>query len=88
MPDIASAPTDDPVVHDGDQALRRLEQLGVDIDRLDAALDAGDVAARQATEFSPVMAAGMMRWLITVQVLREGLADDGWAFSEDRNSPE
>lgn len=75
------------LVHHGTEAVDRLDQLGIGIGRLFAALDAGDVAARQADEFSPVMAAGTLRWLETVRMLRQGLATDGWSLNDDRNSP-
>ena len=75
------------VVRHGQAADRRLDQLGIDPGRLYAALDAGDVAARQADEFSPGMAAGTLRWLETVRMLRQGLAADGWSPNDDRNSP-
>lgn len=71
----------------GDGALRRLAELGVRLERITAALDAGDLAARQADEFSPVTAAGTLRWIETVHTLRAGLCADGWALNDDRNSP-
>jgi hypothetical protein len=80
-------PTHEPLVREGTDASRRLSELGVGLARLSAALDAGDQAARQADRFSPVTAAGMLRWLTTVQVLRRGFADDGWEINDDRNSP-
>lgn len=75
------------MVHQGESAAHRLLQLGVGRDRLDAALDAGDVAARQADRFSPVSGAGTLRWMETVRMLRQGLATDGWVPNDDRNSP-
>jgi hypothetical protein len=81
------SPTHEPVIHAGEAAIRRLQQLGINPDRLFDALDAGDVAARQADVFSPVNAAGMLRWLETVRALRQGLAADGWTTNDDRNSP-
>lgn len=84
---VENNPTHEPQVFDGAGATRRLHDLGINVDRLAAALDAGDIAARQADMFSPVTAAGMLRWLATVQVLRRGLADDGWTLNDDRNSP-
>lgn len=80
-------PVHQPLVHEGQAAEQRLAQLGVDAERLGAALDAGDVAARQADRFSPVNGAGMLRWLETVRMLRQGLATDGWSLNDDRNSP-
>lgn len=71
----------------GPEAAARLRELGVSQGRLDEALDAGDVAARQATIFSPVNAAGMYRWLETVTRLRTGLAADGWQAKDPNNSP-
>lgn len=65
----------------------RLNALGVRLERLNAALDAGDVAARQADQFSPVNGAGVLRWVMTVTVLRQGLAADGWTATDPRNSP-
>lgn len=76
-----------PVVLHGAAATARLLELGVGRQRLFDALDAGDQAARQADRFSPVNAAGMLRWLETVRRLREGLAADGWSLNDDRNSP-
>ncbi|MCL2594544.1 MAG: hypothetical protein FWD83_03360 [Promicromonosporaceae bacterium] len=77
----------EPLVHCADDAVRRLSELGINSERLTAALDAGDVMARQADTFSPVMAAGTYRWMETVRKLREGLAIDGWQLSDERNSP-
>ena len=76
-----------PQVHSGAAAADRLRGLQVDPARLFTALDAGDLAARQADEYSPVTAAGMLRWLATVRQLRQGLASDGWECRDDRNSP-
>jgi hypothetical protein len=76
-----------PTLFHGPAASARLGELGVGQQRLFDALDAGDLAARQADEFSPINAAGMLRWLETVRRLREGLAADGWLLNDDRNSP-
>lgn len=78
---------DDTIVYTGVAARARLAELGLVLDVLEAALDSGDVAARQADEFSPVTAAGTYRWMETVHGLREGLASHGWTCSDDRNSP-
>lgn len=80
-------PAEGPAVVTGDAARRRLRDLGVDPERLFEALDAGDVAARQADVFSPVTAAGTLRWLETVRMLRQGLVTDDWVLNDDRNSP-
>jgi len=80
-------PVHEPLVHQGEAAVLRLSQLGVELERLGAALDAGDVAARQADRFSPVNGAGTLRWMETVRMLRQGLAVDGWSPNDDRNSP-
>lgn len=80
-------PIHEPLVHQGRAAEQRLQQLGVLPGRLYAALDAGDVAARQADSFSPVNAAGTYRWMESVRMLRQGLASDGWKPNDDRNSP-
>jgi hypothetical protein len=80
-------PVHEPSVHRGAAAARRLRQLGIAPERLFSALDAGDVAARQADEFSPVTAAGTLRWMETVRMLRQGLGIDGWVPNDDRNSP-
>jgi hypothetical protein len=80
-------PCHEPVVHHGEDAAYRLRQLGIVPERLFDALDAGDVAARQADEFSPVTAAGTLRWLESVRMLRQGLVTDGWVLNDDRNSP-
>lgn len=80
-------PKDEPLVHEGVAVDRRLAQLGVARERLGDALDAGDVAARQADRFSPVTAAGTLRWHETVRMLRQGLVADGWELSDTRGSP-
>ncbi|MGW2092070.1 hypothetical protein [Promicromonospora sukumoe] len=82
-----SNPIHEATVREGAAADRRLAELGIARHRLEAALDAGDSAARQADKFSPVTAAGTYRWMSTVQMLRMGLATDGWLVSDDRNSP-
>lgn len=84
---MSSEPIHQPAVHEGASAQLRLSELGIAQPRLDAALDAGDSAARQADKYSPVTAAGTYRWMSTVQLLRLGLAADGWAVNDDRNSP-
>ncbi|SNS54063.1 hypothetical protein SAMN06309944_0712 [Micrococcales bacterium KH10] len=80
-------PVHQPVIHEGSAVQQRLAHLGIAQKRLDDALDAGDSAARQADRFSPVTAAGTYRWMSTVQLLRMGLASDGWNLNDDRNSP-
>jgi hypothetical protein len=74
-------------VHAGHAAEQRLAELGVARYRLDAAVDAGDTASRQADMFSPPTAAGTYRWMSTVHMLRSGLAADDWILNDDRNSP-
>lgn len=78
---------DESDVFDGDAALRRLDELEVPLTVLNRALDAGDVAAGSADEYSPVMAAGSLRWLATATELRRGLAPLGWVPIDDRNQP-
>ncbi len=80
-------PSHEPIVYEGQYAVRRLADLGLAVEVLNDALDAGDIAARQANRFSPVTAAGTLRWMETVRMLREGLAMRGWAANDDRNSP-
>jgi hypothetical protein len=80
-------PHHEPLVRHGEDATHRLQQLGIVPERLFDALDAGDIAARQADEFSPVTAAGTLRWLEAVRMLRQGLVTDGWVLNDDRNSP-
>ena len=80
-------PSHEPIVYEGQDAVRRLADLGLAVEVLNEALDAGDVAARQANRFSPVTAAGTLRWMETVRMLREGLAIHGWDVNDDRNSP-
>ncbi|GIG27084.1 hypothetical protein [Cellulomonas denverensis] len=65
----------------------RLRRLGVSIERLGIALDAGDVAARQLDEFAPATGVGLERWIHTVQSLRQGLAEDGWTIDNPDNVP-
>lgn len=82
-----SNPVHEPTIHENATAEQRLTDLGIVRTRLDAALDAGDSASRQADKHSPVTAAGTLRWMSTVQMLRLGLASDGWDLNDDRNSP-
>lgn len=74
-------------VQQGESCHRRLRELGIDIDRVQHALRAGDQAARQADAYSPKTAAGLQRWTNTVQELRRGLAIDGWECEDPKNSP-
>ena len=83
----AIEPLGTPLVREGDAALSRLDDLGVKLHVVHTALDAGDVALRQATPFHPVNAGGTSRWQETVHMLREGLAGYGWTTNDDRNSP-
>ena len=72
----------------GVAAERRLADLGLRVDQLHDALQAGQVSAGQATSFHPVTAAGTMRWLDTVARLRELLVtESGWRSDDVRNSP-
>lgn len=86
----AAFPRDDssaPRIWQGEDALNRLSGLGIDSEAIFAALHAGDVAARQADEYSPVTASGTERWNHTVQELRRNLAMQGWHVQNPNNSP-
>jgi hypothetical protein len=76
-----------PTVHIGEAAVVRLRELGLDVEVLQESLIRGDVAARQATEYHPVTAAGSMRWFDTVEALRRQLVGLGWENSDPRCSP-
>ena len=71
----------------GPDALQKLNDLGIDLDAVTTCLNAGDLAARQADEFSPVTAEGTERWNHTVQELRRNLAKFGWRVRNPNNSP-
>lgn len=71
----------------GEDAMRRLRELDVDAVDLDAALDAGEVAANQPDRAHPATASGAYRWYETVAVLRRRLEEKGWTMSDPRNSP-
>ncbi|MEJ5866709.1 hypothetical protein WDV85_03020 [Pseudokineococcus sp. 5B2Z-1] len=67
---------------------RRLEELGLERGVLVMALEAGQTSAQQATEHHPVTAAGILRWLATVETLRRELEVQlDWAPDDVRNSP-
>lgn len=74
-------------VRAGAEADARLAELGLRVNLLHTALEAGHVSASQATRFHPVMAAGSLRWFDTVGRLRELLAELGWEADDVRNSP-
>ena len=74
-------------IYEGTDAEARLGQLGLTIDLLHRALEDGDNAARQATQFHPVTAAGLFRWLNTVESLRRNLTLGGWESIDVRNAP-
>jgi len=89
MTNQASQQTAEPTgqIYEGTDAEERLQQLGLTVDLLHNALKAGDNASRQATEFHPVTAAGLLRWLDTIESLRRNLTDEGWESIDVRNAP-
>lgn len=76
-----------PGVLSGDDAVRRLRELGLEPADLEFALDAGEIAARQADRAHPVMASGTYRWIETVAGFRRRLEEKGWELTDPRNSP-
>lgn len=89
QPLFSEVPDDgsDDIVRQGEDTLRRLKELEIDVKVVLDALRAGDHAARQADQFSPKTAAGIQRWTNTVQELRRGMATKGWICEDPRNSP-
>lgn len=87
-PPLFDFPIHNTILRFGGDAEERLEELGIPLSVLHEALTAGDVAARQATEDSPKTAAGLQRWMSTVQNLRRGLRAEGWTLSDPANSPQ
>jgi hypothetical protein len=64
---------------------RRLADLDLPLDLVQAAMRAGDRQARRTTRFDPPMMEGLLRWAATTTALRELLEPSGWTWDDPRN---
>lgn len=65
-----------------------LPNLGLTVDVVHAALDSGEQAASNVTEYHPLLAAGMERWIATVAGLRSRLVQEHeWTCGDLKGSP-
>lgn len=70
------------VIHTGDEARARLEQLGLKEEWLQRALQRGDAEARAVSPFAPKGFAGLTRWGRSAEFFREEVCANGW-WSDD-----
>lgn len=78
-----------PTIVPPNEADAYLRGIGISSSHVDQAVEAGEnSASNAASKFYPVTAAGMMRWIETVAVLRQQVASDPeWSVRDDRNRP-
>lgn len=78
-----------PLIYEDVDAVTRLAALGLTVEDLVSALEAGDAEARAWTEAAPPNMSGMARWGRTNEALRIGLAKKSkdWAYRNPRNLP-
>jgi Zn-dependent peptidase ImmA (M78 family) len=75
-------------VHEGDDALDRLSQLGLKLEYLEYAFRKADAEARTYTEHDPPSASGIARWSRTNRFLRDRLVpEEEWTSSNPHNVP-
>ncbi|HEY1706259.1 MAG TPA: hypothetical protein VGG75_41820 [Trebonia sp.] len=75
-------------MHEGDDALDRLSQLGLKLEYLEYAFRKADAEARTYTEHDPPSASGIARWSRTNRFLRDRLVpEEEWTSSNPHNVP-
>ena len=67
------------------EAMRRLMEIGVPIEPLQRAIEAGYVARITCTENDPPFIPGTMGWSHTIRALRDELCSRGWRKSDPGN---
>ncbi|MCJ0894424.1 hypothetical protein [Rhodococcus sp. ARC_M5] len=81
-------PLQPPTVIGPDEAISYLERMDISLTDITEAIEAGEVAAGNVTNYYPVTAAGLSRWMTVVALLRERLADGGkWSPQNPQNRP-
>lgn len=88
MSQSARLPRRHPLVIQPSHAAEYLDRMGISIEGIDKALEAGENAAGNTNSYAPVIAAGIQRWIQTVTVWREELAKDReWTHNDPQNRP-
>lgn len=87
MLNTAPQPSSTLVVPAEDSA-RYLAQAGINIRYALEALDNGEVAAGNSTDYEPVTAAGTLRWIYSTGTLRRLMVtEEGWKLGNPNNRP-
>lgn len=87
MSQVAPLPST-PLVVLPENADEYLGRMGVRVSQILEAITTGENAAGNTSSFAPTIAAGMNRWISTVEVLRKRLVvEDDWAQSDPQNRP-
>ncbi|RKT82632.1 hypothetical protein SAMN05421805_104100 [Saccharopolyspora antimicrobica] len=76
------------IVRSGDDAKRRLLELGLRLDYIDEAIRAGVEARRPRNDFEPKSASGLKDWIARVGALREHVVSGArWCYADPHNVP-
>lgn len=73
------------LVHEGDEAVSRLEQLGLQAEWIERAILRGDAEARTVSQLAPKGFEGTVRWGRTAEFLREDLCGRSWTPDDTLN---
>jgi len=73
------------LVHTGDEAVSRLEQLGLRVEWIERALLRGDAESRTISQLAPKGFEGMVRWGRVAEYLREELCSREWIPDDTQN---
>jgi hypothetical protein len=73
------------VIHVDDEAVSRLEQLGLEVESIERALLRGDAEARTISQLAPKGFEGTVRWGRASEFLREDLCGQGWTPDDTQN---
>ena len=73
------------LVHTGDEAVSRLEQLGLRVEWIERALLRGDAESRTISQLAPKGFEGTVRWGRVAEYLREELCSRGWIPDDTQN---
>lgn len=76
-----------PVVIGPGESTDYLRRMDIHADAITEAIAAGEIAAGNITAFHPVTAAGLVRWINVVGVLRQRLTEGEWTPDNTLNRP-
>jgi hypothetical protein len=77
----------EPKIYEGQEAIDRLEQLGLTVEGIEEPLRKADAEARTHTKLDPPHTPGIGRWGRTNRYLREQLVPNGWTYGNPCNLP-